>query len=350
MSRDRKGKNGKKNSRTKSREKRRIQSERLQARVQAGQERSQGKSKNILKENPDVSMWRPKDGSHIVDVVPYLAGKSDPFVKKGDPTYTFEYWAHTRVGPNEGMYLCPAEMYNKPCPICEERQRLREKGVSDDIWKKLFPKRRNLYNVICYDKGEEKKGVQIWDVSYHYFEKLVLAISKKPSRRGGKEKLINFADPVDGRSISFSVEPAKSKNDYPKYVGHSFDERDYEVDDEILDAAFTLDDEVIKADYDEISEAYWGGKDKEEEGKKRSHKDDKDDDEKEEVSGNENEDELEDLLDEVEDLEDMDELKEFIEENDLDVKVKRKDEEEEVKEKIVEALEDKFEKESDIPF
>lgn len=338
---------------TRSRKKRRLQSDKLQARVKAGQDRSQGRGSNILREDSGVTLWRPKDGSHIVDVIPYMAGKNDPLVKKGDPTYTFEYWAHTRVGPNEAMLLCPAEMYNKPCPICEDRQRLREKGVDDDVWKKLFPKRRNLYNIICYDKGEEKKGVQIWDISYHYFEKFVLAISKKPSRRGGEEKLINFADPVDGRSISFTVEPAKGKDDYPKYLGHSFDERDYEIEDGLLDDASILDEQICIAEYGEIKKAYWGGKDKdnEESGHRKGGRKDRKDKEDKEDEGKEEDksEELETLLEELEDFDDMEELEDFIEENDLDIKIKRKDDEDDIKEKIIDALEEQYE-EDDIPF
>jgi len=319
-----------KKSLSSNRKKREKQSKKLQERVKLGQERSKGKFNNILTDGIAVPLWRPKDGAHIVDIIPYDAGKYDPLVKKGDPTYTFEGWVHTRVGPNDVMYLCPTEMENKPCPICEERQRLRDKGVDKEIWKKLFPKRRNLYNVICYDKGEEKKGIQIWDISYHYFEKQVLAIARKPSRHGGEDKLINFADPINGRSITFTIEPAKSKEDYPSYIGHSFDERDYEIDEELLDAVIVLDENVHRPTYKEIADANEGGDSPDKSSKSKGHGKGSDDNE------------LQDLLDELEDLDEIDELKDFVEENDLKVKIKRKDDEDDVKAKIIEELEDKL--------
>lgn len=307
------------------RKKRLAQSKKLQDRVKLGQERSRGKRKGILKDDISTNSWYPKDGTHIVDVIPYTAGKHDPLVSKGDPTYTFECWVHTRVGTNKVMLLCMAEMYGEPCPICEERQKLHKQGAREELWKKLFPKRRNLYNIICYDKDEEKKGIQIWDISYHYFEKQVLAISKKPSRSGGAEKLVNFADIENGKSVSFTVEPAKSKEDFPSYLGHSFDERDYEIDDTLLDSAVVLDEVIHRPSYDEVSKAYWS----EEGGEKKSKgKDD----------SKEDSEELEDLLDELDDLDDMDDIKDFIEDNDLDVKVRRKDDEEDVKEKIAAIL------------
>ena len=106
------------------RKKRLAQSKKLQNRVKLGQDRSQGKRKGILKDDISTNNWYPKDGTHIVDVIPYTAGKYETIVNKGDPTYTFECWVHTRVGTNKIMLLCMAEMYGGPCPICEERQKL----------------------------------------------------------------------------------------------------------------------------------------------------------------------------------------------------------------------------------
>ena len=303
------------------------QSKKLQDRIKTGQERSKGRVRSIIASGKDVPMYRPKDGSHILDVIPYDAGPNDPLVNEGDPTYTFEYWAHVRVGPSEIMMLCLAEMYNKPCPICEHRQKLREDGADDEVWKKLFPKRRNLYNIVSYDRGEEEKGVQVYDVSYHYFEKALMAISKKPGRGGKKERTINFADPDDGKSITYTIEPAKSKNDYPDFVGHTFDDRDYEITKKILRNAFVLDEVIHIPTYDELDKAYWGDEDKRSRGKKKKGK-----------KGKGSDDKLQDLMEEVGDLEDMDDLEDFIDDNDLDIKIKKRDEVDDVKDKIEEAL------------
>ncbi len=314
------------------REDRKKKGKSLQDRIKTGQERSKGRMRNVVAPGQDVPQYRPKDGSHILDIIPYDAGKNDPIVNAGDPTYTFEYWAHTNVGPSEVMLLCLAEMYNKECPICEHRQKLREDGKDDDVWKKLFPKRRNLYNVVSYDRGEEEKGVQVYDVSYHYMEKNLMAISKKPSRGGKKEKTINFADPDDGRSITFTIEPAKSKNDYPDFVGHTFDDRDYKIKSKILNGAFVLDEIIHIPTYDEVDKTYTYKSSEKDKKRSRGKKDDDDGDDK-----------LQELIGELEDLEDMEELEDFIEDNDLDIKIKKKDDEDDVKEKIEEALREEHE-------
>jgi len=304
----------------------------LEKRIKTGQDRTQGRIKNIIADE-SVPMVRLKDGDHSADVIPYTAGKYDPLVDEGDPTYTYEYWAHPNVGPNNMMYLCLAEMFNKKCPICEHRQRLREKGADEKVWKALFPKRRNLYNIILYDKGEEEKGIQVFDVSWHYFEKHVMAISKKKGRHGKRDKTINFVHPKKGKCINWTTEPAKSKNDYPSAIGFAFDDRDYEIDDALFDDAFTLDEIVHIPEYDEVAEAYAGGDDKGSKKKESSKPDDSSSDILEE---------LDEIVDGEDDLDDVKEdLKEFIENYELDVKIKKRMDLDDAVEAIKEAIEER---------
>jgi len=291
-----------------NRKKRMFDGDRLQKRIKTGQQKT---SRNfaILTPDKEVPTWKASDGSHIIDIIPYYAGSKDPDAESGDPTYTFEYFVHTNVGPQNKWFICP-DMYGKPCPICEYREKLRDND--DEKYKEFFPKKRNLYNIICYDdKKQVKKGVQVWDVSNFYFEKPLMAISKRPSRAGKEEKTIIFAHPKKGKSITFSIEPAKSKNDYPSYVGHSFDDRDYEIDDKVIDSAFTLDEIVTISSYEEIKNVFrgeGGGSDKDSRRSKANKKDHNDEDDIE----------YDELLEELEDIDDIDDLEEFVDENELD--------------------------------
>lgn len=316
MARDKGKKRGKSKGKRRGRD---FDPDKLEKRIKRGQENTGRSFSGILKKDKDYPVKNQlSDGDHTMDIIPYAAGRNDPNTDEGEPTYTFEYWAHPRVGVNDIMVLCPTDMYGDPCPICEDRKKLREANAKKSKWKPLFPKRRNLYNIILYDKGEAEKGVQILDISYHYMEKFLMAISKKTNRKTGKQKQINFAHTERGKSIAFTVEPAKGKEDYPEYVGHRFEDRDdYEIDQDTLDETFCLDECVTIMDYDEIKKIYYHDKEK---GKVKGDSDN------------------DDLLEELEDLEDMDELEEFIEEHDLDVKIRKKDDEDDVKEKIEEAI------------
>ena len=333
-----KGKKGRRSAR------RRYQKEQLMKRVHDSQKQAEGGGLSILKPDVDVTIWRPNDGSHIIDIIPYLTGKNNAEGDKpGKVHYTFHYYIHKNVGPNNDWYICPARTWGDPCPICEYRAKLLDSGADYD--KKIAPlntKERNLYNIVCYDKGEEKKGVQLWDVSYHYFEKHIIALSKKPARGGREERTVLFFDEEEGKSIAFTIEPAKSKEDYPSFVGHSFDDRDYEIEDEVLDSAHCLDELVKRPTYEELEKAFWGTKGP------RDDKDDDDDDDDDDDSGGSDE-SLDDLLEELDDCETLDELKEFCDDNDIDIKVKGKGSKaiKKNKKKIREWLEENFDEDDD---
>jgi len=293
---------------------RKLQGEKLKERVEKGRRNATGKQNSIIKID-NIPLWRPKDGEHIVDILPYLAGVNDKDTPKGNPTYTFEYLVHRNVGPGNTMVLCLTEMYDKPCPICEHRQKLREDGADDDVWKPLFAKRRNLYNIICYDRGEEEKGVQIWDEASFYSEKNIMAISKKRGRGGKSGKLINFSDVDSGKSISFTIEPPVSKDDYRSYIGFTFEDREYAIEDDHLESCHCLDELIHIPEYDEIADLYWGSKNRDGDNSKKSKRKSKSSDDDSDVD---------DLMSQLDDCEDLDDLESFIDENDIDYKIGRK--------------------------
>jgi len=322
----------KKNKKKINRKKRMFQQDELVKRIKKNQEKAKGYKSNVFKDDLNVSFYFPKEGTHIIDIIPYFAGSNDPAVEEGAQTYTFEYQMH-RLGPNNIEYVCP-RMYGKKCPACEHREKLREND--DDNYKKWWPKTRNMYNVISYDdKKETKKGVQVWDVANFYFEKPLMAISRKPSRQGKEDKTVNFIDPENGKSISFTVEKAKSKDDYPKYVGHAFDDRNYEIDIKILKTAHALDELVQLASYEEMKNAMFSGEDEDDKKKKTGKKAKKKKSLEEVVEG---------LLEDLDEIEDLEDLAEFVEENEIDIEIdedgKFRKEKKKVKKQIEEMLED----------
>ena len=207
----------------------------------------------------DLTFWKVKEGDHTLDIIPYEAGDNDPNpnVKAGDPAYVLNVKVHQGVGAAEGNYICPAENYNKPCPICEHRRQLKQDGA--DTIKALYPKQRCVYNIVVYDTTEEEeKGVQIWETSRYFSERLFAKLAAPKRRRGGDVgKKVQFASPeMDGKAIQFTREGTGATS--TSYLGHVFIDRDYIIDDVILDQAFCLDDLIAIPTYDELFEAYWG--------------------------------------------------------------------------------------------
>jgi hypothetical protein len=217
-----------------------------------------GKFHGIFKDDVEgLNLWKVGEGDHEFDIIPYEAGKNDPdkLINPGDFTYTLILWVHRGIGINEDSYICLAKTYGKKCPVCEYQASLRDTDASDDEIKKWNPTRRTYYNVLVYDNEKEQaKGIQILDIAHYYMEPELLALSR-PRSRGGADtgEKIYFASPDrDGKSISFFKE-GKGLN--TAYKAFKFIDRDYDLDQEIIDKAHCLDEIIHIPEYQEVKEA-----------------------------------------------------------------------------------------------
>ena len=208
----------------------------------------------------DVTFWRPKPGEHTVDIIPYIAGASDPSkTPKGDPTYVLDVFVHRSIGPTQDAVICPATNYGEPCPICEYQSKLREdEEVDDDKIKSLYPSRRCVYNVLVHDTKEEaEKGIQVWECAHYFMERHLIRLAKRGKK--GKSTAVGgvatFADPWEGSQIFFEI---MAKGDKRSYEGHELVERDYDLE-EYLDDAVCLDELIIDYSYQEIKEKLFAG-------------------------------------------------------------------------------------------
>jgi len=209
----------------------------------------------------DLPMWRCPEDEHIIDIIPYQVGANhpNPKIKEGEWGYYFEFFVHYGVGPMDGQFVCLKETYNLPCPICEARMALRNTEDFDEAEeKKLKAKKRTLYNVVVYTSDdEEKKGVQVWHVAHWYMQKNIVPLAK--NKRTGQS--IPFSDAYDGKSIQFT---RKGIGQHGEFLGHTFLDREeedgaiYEISDDILDAAFTLEECINKPEYEEVRAAFYG--------------------------------------------------------------------------------------------
>lgn len=218
---------------------------------------SSGKYKSYLADLPRPQ-WIAKEGDHIIDIVPFLAGSKHPKAKPGEPVYLVDLWVHRKVGITEDNMVCPALNYGKKCFICEElerRKRAENLSEADEAWiKERAAKRRVIYNVMVYDNAEEEaKGVQIWEESHWFAEKNISAVAR--NRRTGA--FIPFSDPDEGKSIEFGV---SGKGMGKKFEGFTLSDRPEggEVTDAMLEEAISIDDYIEIKTYDEMKIAFLG--------------------------------------------------------------------------------------------
>ncbi len=240
-----------------------------------------------------------KEGTYRVNILPYKVGRGNPFADKGEEHYERTYFTHANVGPQQRAYVCLAETFKKPCPICEEQAKLRRKGVDGDLIKALYPKERQLFNVQdVTDSKEAAKGVQLWDISFHLFGKLLDSRVRKADDDDGYEF---FADPEKGFTLKLEVEEKSIGKGKPfcNVSAIEFKARKGELDSELLEGVQCLDDMPKEVPYKELKEIFLqtGSTDDEDE--------DEDDDEDEKPAKKKSK--KEDVEDEEDDSEDSDE-------------------------------------------
>jgi hypothetical protein len=246
----------------------------LYKRTQESNDRKDGEiSSKYFRTDISIPFWKcgvTKEDPHIVDIIPFIAGDNYPQadsrnpIKEGDYVYMVECWVHTNIGPSKSMILCPAKNYGKPCPICEEIEALVDEGKEYDDYAQIAPKRRCVYNIVCSDSEKEfKKGVQIWEVSHKYSEKLIQSAAKAP--RGGG--IVPFSDPDVGKSIAFEV----LNDTYRTIQGHKLVDREEPISEDILAKALVLDQLLLLHTYDEIVKIFSGSISERKEEKESAH-------------------------------------------------------------------------------
>ncbi len=233
----------------------------LQQRHNAGTKKTGGRSFSIFLKDKipaGIEFWRCKEGDHLVDIIPFYAGPDmphgddgQPITEEGGTDYVLDLFVHVNVGNMNKPYVCPFENFGLPCPICEF---MKANRLEKEDWKKLVAKHRVIYLIWSHDsREEEKKGLQIFEVSHFFMEEKIEEIAKLP-RGGGYE---NFSHIDTGKSLAWKRKGAGQDN--TQYLGHRFIEREAPIPDRILDQSFALDTVVnMHPSYEEIEKEFKG--------------------------------------------------------------------------------------------
>lgn len=221
---------------------------------------SSGRFKQIFLDGIPFPVWKIGSGEHVIDILPYMTGANDPMLPKGEPSYHLEIWVHGKVGPTEDNYVCPSMNYKQPCPICEELRRLeREGSTPKEELDNLKAKRRCVYYVLVHDDDKEfNKGPQLMEISHWFMERHLSALAKNSRTRGGAVtgSRIPFASPdEDGKTIGFEKSGQGMSS---QIMGHKFMDRDYKIEDDVLDTLQPLDELVHIPTYEELAAVFSG--------------------------------------------------------------------------------------------
>ena len=225
-----------------------------------------------------TELFKADKKPHRINIIPYEVVKGsdepggNPYAEKGDLYFERTYFTHRGIGPEQNTYVCPRKTAGKKCPICDYAAKMRRDPNADpDVIKDFDPKERQLWNVV--DTEDPKKGVQIWDVSFHLFGKLLDQRIKDAEEDDNYEF---FADPENGMTLRLGFEEKKyGGNTFYDVASIDFKARKDAVDRKTLEAAHNLDDLLIVLPYEKLEKIFLDG----DGGKSATDDDDEDDDE-----------------------------------------------------------------------
>ena len=225
------------------------------ARDRAEKKQSQGSfSATYLKIPPGVKMFKPKVGVMLLDILPFVAGEGNPCADPGLLHYERTYHLHPRVSADGNPYMCPRLSSKSPCPICEHRTRLLKANDphNEDLVKDMAPKERQLFNVV--NLKEPEKGVQLWDISYHLFGKLLDARIRNADEDDGWDR---FAALEGGFTLKVGFkESTFGGRTFLEAETIDFKPRKEDYSEEDLEKVLCLDELLIEPDYDELKSIF----------------------------------------------------------------------------------------------
>jgi hypothetical protein len=222
-------------------------------------------------------LWKAteKGTTYNVDVVPWIVSPDYPFPDKmlgaagapkpGTSWFCLDLHIHQNIGPANERVVCPKHSFkngiakgDRPgCPICEDLQRRQEKLKDDKperikVWNKLKYMRRNLYNIIVRDDGEEEdKGVQLFEVAHMYFQDQIDILLEDED-----DGVSTWWDIDDGKLVQFKV--FKQGDDQaPDIKVVKTKDRDYEIEDEDLEDSVTPQQWIKYYSYDELYQLHY---------------------------------------------------------------------------------------------
>lgn len=224
------------------------------ARRRASQKKS-GFSTTKFQLPEGLGFWDFKDDVTRIDIVPYIAGKGNPWAKEGELHYERTYYQYrAKIGAEQKRYVTLGETFGVRDPIQEYRNEIARKVPQDKteedelnaLVKSLEPSERQLW--LIYDHNQKDKGVQLFDFSFHKFGRL---LDKRVDSSTEEEAWDEFYFPdEDGFTLKVTWE-----NDSQWGLGAvaiDFIARREPLPEEIVNHGYCLDDMLVQTPYEKL--------------------------------------------------------------------------------------------------
>jgi len=203
-----------------------------------------------------MGFFKPKVGTYLMDIVPFIAGEGNSCADKGELHFEKTFWTHPRLGADEKPYVCPAKTGGGKCPVCAEAAAMgKDPDADDKVRKSLIPKQRQLFMV--YVHKEDDKKVQLWEVSYHNFGKLLDSRIRNSDEDDGWD-MFYFPEASEGLTLKVSFEEETSPfGVFLDVKSIDFKNRKEDLFDTIEDPKVCLDELIKVPKFDELHKIFW---------------------------------------------------------------------------------------------
>lgn len=196
-----------------------------------------------------LSFFEVEAGIRTIDVIPFTAGKGNPFAEPGELYYERTFWCWRRIGAEEKSYCCLHKTFGERDPVQEwKTQEAKNPNADQKFLKDLTPKERQLFLVV--DQKDQTK-IQLWDVSHHLFGKLLDSRIKNSEERMGWDQFY-FPD-EGGMSLRLTFEEMSGGGySWMDVTAIDFVPRDEPLPDKLINHGICLDDLLVKTPYTEL--------------------------------------------------------------------------------------------------
>lgn len=209
---------------------------------------SSGFQTTTLKLPEGVGFYTAEKGKAYLDILPYKVGKGNENADPGEEYYERTFYQYRKLGVDEKSYVCPSKTFKDRDPVAELRQTEVKKPEPDtQLLKDLTPKERQIF--LIYDRKNTEKGVQLWDISYHNFGKLLDSRLKNSDEERGWDWFYDAGE--DG----FTLEITFDENPHMKFIEATaidFVPRKTPIPKNIANHGICLDDLLVRLSYDEL--------------------------------------------------------------------------------------------------
>ncbi len=206
----------------------------------------------------EVDFFKPEIGRiYKIIIIPYtVKTKNHPgigtYAEIGGSDYLLDITIHRNVGAEDQDVIC-LKSYNKPCPICDYTDELKEAGKEKE-YKAIKSTRRAIYNII--DIRDEKYSLKVFTVSHYLFEKELVETAMGYDADG---QMVTFASVKDGKVIQFRAVKGK---DWTEFKAFQFKDRPDDLDadkiDKLIDETISFDELITVYSYDELKAILYG--------------------------------------------------------------------------------------------